>query len=378
MTATGAASYQWRFNNTNIPEATNATLQIANVQPTNTGYYSVLAVNTTGMVPSQLAYLFLDYTTGGTTPNAAGIVPFRNKNNTYTRGIINQIGWSSGPPNNGYVQLYAGPELDEMLPIGAQGPINAAGIVGFNYYTNGYFSFPNRTVPFAPPGQSVYYRVDAVYTGGFLSAQPSTTMNLVTGTNGTTPPSNTGLLFIDYIDWPDNFENFFGGSSPANQTLITGETSSITNTFFGYGDYSVAYYQWRKNGVKIGSPINFSPASSGMGHTANAVLTITNAQPSDAGVYDVQVTLDNWYISHKTYLSLQTTNGQGVLKNFRRNATNIIYELNGAATRTYTVQWSTNLQTWQDAMTVTNLTGVISITNQIDQSRSKYFRTILK
>ena len=67
--ATGATSYQWLFNGTNIPGATGASLLIANVQTANVGYYVAMAVNATGQVPSQMAYLSLDYTYGGTVPS---------------------------------------------------------------------------------------------------------------------------------------------------------------------------------------------------------------------------------------------------------------------------------------------------------------------
>src|SRR4051812_16519143 len=57
VAATGATGYQWRLNGTNIAGATAATLQIANAQSTNSGYYMVVVRNTIGYAPSQLAYL---------------------------------------------------------------------------------------------------------------------------------------------------------------------------------------------------------------------------------------------------------------------------------------------------------------------------------
>jgi hypothetical protein len=133
--ASGATGYQWLFDGVNIAGATNATFVVTNAQSTNCGYYMVLAGNSTGWVPSQLAYLMLDYTRGGTVPSAAGTLPFSNTNNTYFAG---QILDGNTPPLNGTVQIVAGPQLDEMNPVGRivnYGTLlRVLGIV----YTNGY------------------------------------------------------------------------------------------------------------------------------------------------------------------------------------------------------------------------------------------------
>ena len=50
-------AYQWRFNNANIPNATNATLTLTNVQLANAGEYRVRIVNAVGSVLSDAAIL---------------------------------------------------------------------------------------------------------------------------------------------------------------------------------------------------------------------------------------------------------------------------------------------------------------------------------
>jgi len=58
VTATGELlSYQWRFNNTDIPNATSASLSITNAQEANAGDYSVVVSNPAGPVPSDTAHL---------------------------------------------------------------------------------------------------------------------------------------------------------------------------------------------------------------------------------------------------------------------------------------------------------------------------------
>ncbi len=59
VTAIGESpiNYQWRFNNTNLASATNLTLTLANVQPTNAGNYLVVVANPSGTRTSAVAVL---------------------------------------------------------------------------------------------------------------------------------------------------------------------------------------------------------------------------------------------------------------------------------------------------------------------------------
>src|SRR5258708_31789582 len=110
VTASGATSYQWRFNGADISGATNAALTVTHAQFNNTGYYVVLAKNSIGWVPSQLAYLSV--------VDTWGIVPLRNS--FYSNAIANyqdSFYYSGGPITNGTARLLAGPTLDQMQDV---------------------------------------------------------------------------------------------------------------------------------------------------------------------------------------------------------------------------------------------------------------------
>ena len=68
VTALGVAplGYQWRFNGTNLPGAINDSLTVTNVQPVNTGRFSVIVTNIYGSTTSILATLTIALPPTGT------------------------------------------------------------------------------------------------------------------------------------------------------------------------------------------------------------------------------------------------------------------------------------------------------------------------
>ncbi len=61
-TGTAPLRYQWRFNGTNLLDATNATLTFASVLPAHAGSYAAVVTNLAGMATSQVATLTVSLT----------------------------------------------------------------------------------------------------------------------------------------------------------------------------------------------------------------------------------------------------------------------------------------------------------------------------
>ena len=285
VAATGAASYQWRFNGAEIADATNATLQVPNVQTNNSGYYLAIAKNVIGWVPSQMAWLSV--------VGSNGIVPFSNIANTncydafglFLGQAVSQITYQ---PINGSAQVMAGPALDQMAMV--NGSFNRVKVTngwfnptvqvvdGLNFYTT------NKTVllPTVVPGQTVYYSVYITYTNNsIVCTQQSRVISMIAGGNGTPIPSMTNLMFPAWLEWP---QDPWGGSSQTNQTCVAGETFTLSELWEGGDDCGQPTFQWRKDGVPLGTSQAF-PHDYGVSSSCNAQLTISNAQPVDAGIY---------------------------------------------------------------------------------------------
>jgi hypothetical protein len=349
VAATGATQYQWRFNGTNIADATTSALVVTNTQLTNTGYYSVLAGNDTGWVSSTLAYLSV--------VDVTGTVPFSNTGNTNSRAMTWCFNLFQQPITNGTARVVAGPQLDQMNPVGS--PVSIF---------QGYYAGGNPSVPSVVPGQTVYYRVDVISSGpcGY-AAQPSTTLVLTAGgtsTGGTVYPipSVSAIQFPLYPEWPDPSFYVFDDYNPTNKVCLAGETVSFELQF--YSSTSSRRIQWRKDGMNIPD-------------ATNRVITLTNVQVADVGVYDAIVTGIQPAISPKYFLKLQQANGQGVLKSARLTGGSLICDLEGMQGRKYGVEWSTNLINWASLLTLTNTNGTVTFTNSINSSSKGFYRATL-
>src|SRR5437016_1304855 len=88
-------SYQWRFNDWDIPGAMAATLAITNISLSNAGDYTVIVTDTTGSVTSKVATLEVD--SAFTKITSGAIVT--------DRGDFQAAGWADFN-NDGYEDLF--------------------------------------------------------------------------------------------------------------------------------------------------------------------------------------------------------------------------------------------------------------------------------
>jgi hypothetical protein len=363
VTATGATSFQWRFNGADISGATSSTLQVPNAQTNNSGYYNVVTKNATGWVPSRMAWLSV-------VSGSGGVVPFSNQTTTNWQGQIRD--YYGQPLNNCWAQVVAGSALDQMQPIDEWWSEEVI---------NGYYGNPSYSdnVPTVALGQAVYYRIDITDDSGTFITH-STVLNLTAGGGSFPTPSADGLKFPGWWvgEGLEPFIETYYPNTSTNQVRIPGETFSLTNSYFAYTDYGTPTAQWRKNGNPIIGATNF-PAivDGGVAGIFQSVLTITNVQAADTGIYDLVVIGNNWIVGPKTVLSIQITNGSGVFQSPRFGGTNFVCDLLGTAGRNYAIQWSTNLTDWYNFTTQYNSTGTITFSNAPALGDEQFYRARL-
>ncbi len=125
-TGTPPLSYQWRWNGTNIAGATGTSLTLSNIQPTQTGSYSVMVTNLVGSVISSNAMLTIN-SPAQCTPPPAGLVSWWTAEGnaldsagtnsgtlmggaSYASGLVGRAFTLDGV--NGYVKIPKSPSLD--------------------------------------------------------------------------------------------------------------------------------------------------------------------------------------------------------------------------------------------------------------------------
>ena len=303
VTATGTAplNYQWRFNTTNLLfGATNLSFTITNVQSTNAGNYSVVVTNVAGSVTSSNAMLTVlvppsittqptnqtvkqgsnavfTVTATGTAPlsyrwqfngtNLAGAtnvsLTITNVQSTNTGNysviVTNVVG--SVTSSNGVLALMTAPAITVQ-------PTNQTVTQGSNV------TFSVTATGTAPLNYQWRLNTTNLLTGAtnvsltLLNTQPTNAGNysvVVTNVMGSVTSSNAVLTVLI----PPSIS-----AQPTNQTVRQGSNVVFIVTAAGTAPLR---YLWQFNGANL------------VGAT-NLTLTITNAQPTNAGNYSVVVT----------------------------------------------------------------------------------------
>ena len=342
VTATGTSPlyYQWRSNSTNIAGATNPSYTRSNVQPADAGPYLVVVTNSLGAATSAPALLTVNFaltaaaTYGGTVsknPDQASYAP--NSVVTLTAQPVTVFpfaGWSgsaSGTNNPLSVTMtnnlaitanFTSPVPDIIVDNPAATftgtwtiSATAADKYGVDYATAAtHASSATATATFAPSITTTgRYDVSIWYptiSQGYSSAQFSVSdasgslsagvnqssgsggwLSLASGrdwgqgTNGYVRLSNLGggnkNVVADAVRWVYS-ENQVAPpvitAQPQDQDVVAGQSASFSVLVTGSRPLS---YQWSFNGTPVGT-------------SSTSSLTISNAQPANAGAYSVVVT----------------------------------------------------------------------------------------
>lgn len=311
LTGTLPFSYQWRFNGTNLPGATNATLTIPTVVPASAGGYSVLVGDALGIVASEVATLTVD--TSGTpfivTPpqsqtvqqgtavlfnvGAVGASPLSyqwrkngtnlvgqnfsflalgstttNDNGSYAVVVTNVFGAvTSAPAVLAITQIFppviTNPPVNVTVMVGANATfsVGVGGTAPFNYqWVRGGVALPGNDAPtltltnvtLADAGT---YFVQVFNSAGLASSQsqPATLTVLA-------PPA---LL-----------------TQPQPATVLQGGTTNFSVSVTGSPTPALA---WFRDGVRLVNSVGYSGVN-----TTN--LLVFNAQGPQAGSYYVIAT----------------------------------------------------------------------------------------
>jgi hypothetical protein len=158
-------NYQWFFNGTNIDGATNQNLTLTSVQSDMAGVYSVRVQDLSSTVWSLPALL-----TVGTSNIGGGEINFANwfvTTQTNALPVFDVDGTTLLNGNEYMAQLYAGPDLASLRPVGQPTPFQS----GFN---SGYFVPQTLTLGNVAPGSNALVQVrvwDTAFGSSFEAAR---------------------------------------------------------------------------------------------------------------------------------------------------------------------------------------------------------------
>ncbi|HXJ57646.1 MAG TPA: lamin tail domain-containing protein [Verrucomicrobiae bacterium] len=301
-------SYQWRYNGVPIPDATNATLAITNVQLANAGRYDLLVLSAAGTMlspPATLTVLveptIVQQPVAVITARGVDVAFQVSVTNTATLPITYR--WMRGftPVSMAQLDSYSG-----LLSISQVQPGHA-----------GSYSVQLSNAA-AAPGTGLVSRVAPLIV--------------------VTPPSNVVA------------------QAGADATL----RASV-----GTGANNPASFQWLHNDVPIrGAGGVLAPG------TTNMIFTVTNVHAADEGFYSLWVTNSLGtaapFRAGIGLLAPVTLSDPSVLPDGAFQVW-----LQGIGYQTYQVQFTTNFQSWSDLLTVNYTTDFVPIVDPTATNSSR-------
>lgn len=301
VSASGSAplTYQWSLNGTAIGGATNATLVLADVQPGQSGLYSVEVANSYGAVFSSNAGLNV-----GTAPS---IVAQPLSQAVAVNGTASFTVNASGtlPINyqweyNGFALEGATNVLLQLTNVQFSQAGNYSVVVGnaFGTLISSNTTLTVQTPPFMtsqPASETLFVGAAAMFTASANGSQPLTYLWSFNGSNLLWATTNTLILPNVQLSQAGVYvltvSNAFGGIWSSNAVLvvngippaITSQPSSETVAYGGTANFNVLAggtgplsYQWTLNGTNLIDATNSS-------------LSLTDVQYNQTGNYAVMV-----------------------------------------------------------------------------------------
>lgn len=314
----GLLEYQWQFDRTNIPDATNSTFSLSFAQYANAGIYSVIVTNDFGMTLSSNAVL----TVVAPTPPTFTISPTNQTVAAGSNVTLTALATAAPPP--AYQWYFNGTALSDNANYSGTGSptlqiLNAQTNESGNYFaiatntggaaTSGVASITVLMSPMIvlqPVSQTVRAGSNVTFTAAATGGAPLGYQWLFNGAplaeggqfSGTATPNLTisNLQLANIGNYALLATNPVGSATSAaavltvlSPPLVTTPFTNVVSMVFSNVTLSLIvtgtppyFYQWQKGGINLSDGGNITGSS-------GANLTISEPQLTDSGQYSVIV-----------------------------------------------------------------------------------------
>ena len=397
VTVSGSAPFalQWLYNGTNLPNATNATLTLTNVQPTQSGSYQVRATNLVGVAFSDLVTLIVPVAITITAPpQSQSVWPYSNTTFSVSANGSQPIGyqwrWNGTNILNATNTSLA---KTSVLPAdaGSYSVLITNTISAVTSAPAVLTVFTNPIITTQPLGRSAPVSSNAIFMVVAFSSSPlryqwffNTNTTISGATNDTltftnVQTSNYGFYNVRVFDtfgstWSDPAQmadklkpTISQQLAPTNTVILLG--TPITFSIGAVGPTPLSF-RWRRGGNTLTNFIQNDSLSTysipaGILPNLSAPFTNLSASFTNAGGYDVVVTnsAGNAPSSTKAYLSIMAP----LTNQTARLGSNVTFSFvacsawPNAANTTYNLRYSWWFNDTNLLLSVTNLTS--SLTN---------------